>query len=243
MKELSKSIHRRLRHPGFTTRYFRGRVIDIGGAPDPLAIYSEFFPLVREIVTWDRDDGDAQFMAAVPDEAFDCVHSSHCLEHLEDPIEGLTNWFRILKPEGYLVVTVPDEDLYEQGVELFDFNKDHKWTFTVHKFESWSPRSLNVIDLLRALGPSAQVHEIRLEDSGYRYGLPVYDQTRTPVAESAIEFIVRKRTKTEIERGGRLPIQTLMDPLLKIHLDQYLLDQRAAARAFPDPFVRRSFGE
>src|SRR5947208_7058749 len=116
MKELSKSIHRRLRDPNFMRRYFVGNGIDIGGKPDPLFLYNELFPLMGEVRVWDLEDGDAQFMSSLADESVDFVNSSHCLEHLRDPGEGLRNWVRILKPGGFAVVLVPDEDFYEQGV-------------------------------------------------------------------------------------------------------------------------------
>ncbi|MEM1724783.1 MAG: hypothetical protein QXW71_03295 [Thermoplasmata archaeon] len=35
-------------------------------------------------------------MEGVPNCSYDFVHSSHCLEHLRDPREGLKNWFRIV---------------------------------------------------------------------------------------------------------------------------------------------------
>ena len=100
MKECSKSIMRRLSQPNFVNRYFVGHGIDIGGGPDPLAVYRELLPMVASVRVWDRDSGDAQFMAGVEDESFDFVHSSHCLEHLVEPQEGLANWFRILRPGG-----------------------------------------------------------------------------------------------------------------------------------------------
>ena len=92
MKECSKSIQRRLADSNFLRRYFVGKGIDIGGKPDPLCLYKEFFPLMNEVKTWDWEDGDAQFMKGVADGVFDFVHSSHCLEHLVDPAEGMRNW-------------------------------------------------------------------------------------------------------------------------------------------------------
>lgn len=50
------------------------------------------------------------------DGKYDYVHSSHCLEHLIDPREGLPYWLREVRPGAYLIVTFPDEDLYEQGI-------------------------------------------------------------------------------------------------------------------------------
>jgi hypothetical protein len=44
MKECIKSIMRRLSQPNFVNRYFVGDGIDIGGGPDPLAVYQELLP-------------------------------------------------------------------------------------------------------------------------------------------------------------------------------------------------------
>lgn len=205
MHECGKAALRRLHQASFVSRYFVGRGLDVGAGSDPLSAYAELFPRIAEMVDWDWEQGDAQRLAGVPDESFDFVHSSHCLEHLADPAEGLANWLRVLKPGGHLVVTVPDEDLYEQGVFPSRYNGDHKWTFTIHKQRSWSERSLNLLDLLRALGPAAEVQRVELLDASYRYGLPAQDQTLTAVGECAIEFVVRKRPAAEIEAGGRLP--------------------------------------
>jgi SAM-dependent methyltransferase len=177
----------------------------ISGAPDPLTLYAQFFPRMGKVRIWDLADGDAQLMASVADDSFDFVHSSHCLEHLVDPAVGLHNWFRILKPGGHLVVIVPDEDLYEQGVFPSTYNSDHKWTFTVSKSRSWSEKSRNLIELLSQLGPAADLRKIECLDSTYLYGLPRFDQTLTPIGEAGVEFVVRKRPTEEVERGGRLP--------------------------------------
>ena len=202
MKECSKSINRRMADPNFMNRYFYGDGIDIGGAPDPLFLYSELFPKLGEVRTWDIGDGDATLMEGVDENTYDFVHSSHCLEHLKNPEVGLKNWFRILKPRGYLIVTVPDEDLYEQGVFPSTFNNDHKWTFTISKNESWSNHSINIFDLLPTLGEEAEVVKVELLNHAYRYVLPRFDQTLTPVAESGIEFIVRKRSQEEVAFCG-----------------------------------------
>ena len=111
------------------------------------------------------------------------VHSSHCLEHLVEPREGLKNWFRILRPGGHLVITVPDEDMYEQGEFPSTFNNDHKWTFSIHKRRSWSERSRNILDMMVELGEAADVQKIEVLNATFRYGLPRFDQTLTPVGE------------------------------------------------------------
>lgn len=227
MRECSKSIPRRLSDSNFIRRYFVGDGIDIGGKPDPLALYMEFFPLVQTLRTWDWDDGDAQHLSTIKDGTLDFVHSSHCLEHLAQPRAGLSTWFRVLREGGYMIVTVPDEDLYEQGTFPSTFNKDHKWTFTILKSKSWSQKSLNIFDLLASLGDDADIVKVEKLTSTYRYDLPRFDQTLTPVAECGIEFIVRKRTKAEITHAG-LKNNRLEQPNreVRIHLNQYKDDMQ-----------------
>lgn len=222
MKECSKSIQRRLADSNYVRRYFVGTGVDIGGKPDPLALYVELFPMVTGVKTWDWEDGDAQYMTSVTDESFDFVHSSHCLEHLMDPQVGLTNWFRILRPGGHMVISVPDEDLYEQGQFPSTFNRDHKWTFTVYKPQSWSNRSINVLDLLRGLGATAEIVKLEMLSGTYRFTLPRFDQTITPVGECGIEFVIRKRSAEEVADLGRWrrPRQQPATEI-KLHLNQY----------------------
>ncbi len=233
MKECSKSIPRRLADPNFATRYFVGAGLDIGGKPDPLSLYLELFPRASSVRTWDWEDGDAQHLASVADGTFDFIHSSHCLEHLVDPREGLRHWFRALKPGGHLVVAVPDEDLYEQGVFPSTYNKDHKHTFTLWKPRSWSPVSINLLELLPTLGPQAELLKLELLHATYRYGLPRYDQTMTPVADCAIEFVVRKREAREVEAGGRLPGTAQPEVETRRHLNQYRDDRKSVIDANP----------
>jgi SAM-dependent methyltransferase len=239
LKECSKSIARRLADSRFARRYFRGQGVDIGGAPDPLALYRELFPLIEGVKTWDLEDGDAQFMAAVADDTYDFVFSSHCLEHLVDPLEGLKNWLRVVRPGGYVIFAIPEEDLYEQGVFPSTFNRDHKNTFTIGKARSWSPHSINVLELLGGLGPGAAVEKVELLDSTYRYELPRFDQTLTPVGESGIEVVIRKRSADEVAACGRIRANAQPEREVRLHLNQYRDDQKTLRAANPQnpPFL------
>jgi len=205
MREASKSMMRRLHDSRFATRYFVGQGIDVGAGNDPISLYRELFPAMGQVRAWDMPDGDAQLLAGVADESLDFVHSSHCLEHMRDPAQALQNWFRVLKPGGHMVCVVPDEDLYEQGRFPSTYNADHKWTFSLWKSASWSQYSVNLLELLPRLGAAVQVLKLELLDASFRYALPRFDQTCTPVGECAIEMVLRKRTAAEVSAAGRLP--------------------------------------
>jgi SAM-dependent methyltransferase len=205
MQETSKALIRRLSDIRFASHYFKGSGIDIGSGDDPLTKYTQQFPLLTAVKEWDLEDGDAQFMNGVEDNTFDFVHSSHCLEHTHDPYEAFENWLRICKPGGHIITTIPDEDLYEQGIFPSTFNPDHKTSWTMVKNESWSPVSINLIEFLYQFKDKIEVLKMELINSSYIYDVPRFDQTYNHISECAIEFIVRKRPEHEITRKGRLP--------------------------------------
>lgn len=196
MHEASKAAQRRLYDPNFASVYFVGDGLDIGAGPDGLSKQRYLWPRLTNVRDWDMHDGDAQKLEGFPWEpCFSVVHSSHCLEHMVDARAALKRWFEVIVPGGYLVTLVPDEDLYEQGVWPSTFNGDHKWTFTPWKANSWSPVSINVIDLIPLLGPSAELVQLqRLDRTWNPKGEGMrWDRTSEPIGESAIEFVIRKR--------------------------------------------------
>lgn len=197
MLQCGKAVMRRIHQFGYASRYFVGHGIDVGSGGDPLSQYKDQFPGMLSCRDWDLNDGDAQLLASVNDNSYDFLHSSHCLEHVHDPIEALNNWFRVIKPLGHMVVQVPDEDLYEQGRWPSHYNNDHKCTFTIDKRRSWSPVSRNVTDVLKTLPETARIIKIEWLDCGFLTALRYVDQT-TPVyiSESAIEFVVRKEVNS-----------------------------------------------
>ncbi|MFA9261986.1 MAG: methyltransferase domain-containing protein [Undibacterium sp.] len=46
----------------------------------------------------------------LPDASIDFVVSSHVLEHFPDPIKALIEWYRVVKPEGYIFMIVPHRE-------------------------------------------------------------------------------------------------------------------------------------
>jgi SAM-dependent methyltransferase len=205
MNETSKAIIRRMHDVRFVNRYFVGKGIDIGCGPDPLSKYSQQFPLMTDLKAWDLPDGDAQKMSSVADNTYDFVHSSHCLEHLYDPYDAFDNWIRICKPGGHVITTIPDEDLYEQGVWPSTHNPDHKTSWTILKDTSWSPASINLMEFLYQYKDQIEVIKIESVNATFIYDVERFDQTYHHISECAIEFIVRKLTDQEKQAKGRLP--------------------------------------
>jgi SAM-dependent methyltransferase len=135
-----------------------GTVLDIGCGDDLC---------VRHAVAFDQQHGDANHVQEhFQPETFDCVHSSHCLEHMQDPVDCLRQWWSLVKPGAFLVTVVPDEDFYEQGYWPSLFNPYHKHTFRLEGSSSWSPVSFCLPGLIAAL-PAAKVLSARRQLDGY----------------------------------------------------------------------------
>ena len=65
------------------------------------------------------------------------------------------------------------------------------------KQTSWSPKSINLLDLLREFAGRVEIEKLELLRDFFRdaWVAENIDQTRTPVAECSIEIILRKATK------------------------------------------------
>lgn len=186
------SVNRRLLDARFSNRWLVGNGLDIGGGTDSIALYRSLFPRIANVTVYEWEQGDAQYLDNVRDDSFDFVYSAHCLEHMVDPRVALRHWLRVLRRGGHLVITVPDEDMYEQGVWPSTFNSDHKHTFTLFKRKSWSPVSINVLDLLREFEGEVNVKKVESLDHSFLHGIQRCDQTRFAFAECGIEFVVQK---------------------------------------------------
>jgi len=133
-----------------------GKGLDIGAGRDPIA------PHVR---VFDLEHGDAGRIDEYLDEHFDYVFSSHCLEHMVDPVDALQRWWSLVRPGGHLILVIPDENLYEQGYWPSVFNEDHKATFRIPS-ETWSPSSHRISELIETLRDIDQ-YTVSLQDDGY----------------------------------------------------------------------------
>jgi len=180
--ETSKCYEQRLQL-GFFDRYLKGYGIDIGSGADCLRL-----PNHNPVVSFDKPNGDAQYMVRYDEDTFDFVYSSHCLEHLNNPIKALRSWHRICRPDGYLYVVVPDWTLYEKRKIRSPFSTDHKHMFSMVPIRQsdfqimQNPKLYYILMLIRYINtPVLMLNPklIWLNDTNYDYTKPdTEDQTR-----------------------------------------------------------------
>jgi ubiquinone/menaquinone biosynthesis C-methylase UbiE len=51
---------------------------------------------------------DCAHLSFAPDESYPFITAIHALEHFEDPIDVVREWFRVIKPGGVLGIVCPD---------------------------------------------------------------------------------------------------------------------------------------
>jgi ubiquinone/menaquinone biosynthesis C-methylase UbiE len=116
---------------------FYGKVLDVGGKKDNKR--GKFRPPLKNVESWkylniDKSTNPDYYCSAdnipVEDNSFNVILLAEVLEHLENPIEVITECHRILKEDGKLIITMPF--LYSIHADPYDFQR---WTDVKLKLE------------------------------------------------------------------------------------------------------------
>ncbi|MDX2065850.1 MAG: class I SAM-dependent methyltransferase [Fimbriimonadaceae bacterium] len=188
----TRKAHPRRQREGFYAAYCQGQGIDIGVGRIDTFDGEDALP-VPGIHTWDKDNGDATFMHGVANESYDFVYTSHILEHIANATLGLKNWWRILKPGGYLILYAPHRDLYEKRRELPSiWNWDHKFFLLPEDDDLPFTLGLKPLVLGALSAESLEIISLRTCDEGHT----ITDPSLHSDGEYSIEMVVRKRILT-----------------------------------------------
>jgi len=99
---------------------------------------------------------EADSLTAFNDNSIDFIIANHILEHTEDPVSALAEWFRVLRPNGVLFLSVPnylanEYDFRRHPVEMEHLITVHqsadpsgRWQ---HKIEHWKENIIKVEDI------------------------------------------------------------------------------------------------
>lgn len=147
---------------GFFDRYMSGFGLDIGFA----GYREDILPILPGAIGVDTNypDYDGKTLP-FNDETQDYIYSSHCLEHIQDWVTAIQEWYRVTKLGGHIVTVVPHMYLYEKKGSLpSNWNQDHKRFYT--------PSSL-LNEFEKALKPNSyRVRLLEDGDRGFNYSIP-----------------------------------------------------------------------
>lgn len=132
---------------------------------------------------------DATKLDFIESGTLDFVFSSHLLEHIEDTPKALTEWFRVLKVGGFMVLYLPHADLYPR-IGMPGSNPDHKHDFLPD-------------DVLEATGDQGWdllVQEVR--DARMEYSFLLVLKKRDDGLQMTVIEPVQEKTVCVVRYGG-----------------------------------------
>lgn len=120
---------------------------------------------------------DATTLSAVADESMDFVVASHVIEHIEDPIRAISNFVRVLRQEGTVLLIVPNRhytfDVNRPPTSIEHVFRDHcagpAWSRRAH-YEEW----VHVVENINA-PQAARARIDELERSRYAIHFHVWN--------------------------------------------------------------------
>ena len=107
--------------------YINGVVLDVGSGDGER--YKSFFKFDKYITLDINASHGADIIGSVEDipaesESFDSVVSTQVLEHVKNSQKAIEEFYRVLKPGGHCLVTVPQSsELHEEPNDFFRFTK------------------------------------------------------------------------------------------------------------------------
>jgi predicted SAM-dependent methyltransferase len=175
--ETAKAKNRRLRE-GFFNKYCKGIGLDIGYGGDLI---------VPDAVGFDIEQGDATYIKKYANKQFDFIYSSHLLEHLFEPEIALKNWWKGIKPCGFLILYIPHRDLYEKKKYLpSQFNEDHKHFFLLGEEEI--PDTKDILKIIANSLNNYIIEYAKICDENYKSN----SNNEYSEGEYSIEVVVKK---------------------------------------------------
>jgi SAM-dependent methyltransferase len=158
---------------------------------------------------------EASDLSAISTGKYEFVLSSNCLEHMANPIKGLLEWKRVIKPGGSLIVIVPRKE------NNFDHRRPTtKFEHLLRDYEDNTDESdLTHLDEILALhdlaldpaaGTITDFTQRSLENFKYRalhHHVFDTDLLRTCLQHAGLEFIFSMENKTDIFALARRPLE------------------------------------
>lgn len=161
-EELRKT-YRRFQQDGFFAKYFAGpNILDIGYKGYVDHVHPVFPHAIGVELDYPGYDGRTLPFA---DESQDTVFASHTLEHIPDYRQAISEWHRVLRIGGHMVIAVPHQYLYERKASLPSrYNGDHRRLYTAASL---------MLEVEEALDPmSYRIRLLEDNDADFDYSIP-----------------------------------------------------------------------
>lgn len=192
MNQSLKLARRRAQDPAFLHGYFSGVGLNMGAGRDSDFDYAALFPGIEQLIAWNVNERDVIHMDDAPADVFDFIHSD-CLGRFANPQQVLARWLELIKPGGYLILTLPADSRVEERILPAVTHVDHERIFTLDRPDVAIAGSVNVLELVNDASAVSSCERIcLLREFGENPQEGAADRQHEAVAY-AIEIVLRKR--------------------------------------------------
>lgn len=138
-------------------------------------------------------------------DSMDYVFSSHLLEHLEDPLKSLIDWWSKIRPGGTLCLVLPHQDHYPN-----EENPEHRWKFAPE----------GIIELMDRFATYELLHnETHTEDDEFSFEL-VFRKLATAKVDIDIPPRAKPDKKALVVRYGGIGDIIIATPVFRLLKEQ-----------------------
>lgn len=124
-------------------KYLTGNILDIGCGPIKSLENADTVDLLRDANYQLKDKDDIHKLHKIIEKKYDCIISSHLLEHLEHPDLAIQSWVDLLGPKGKLILYLPDASYYNNRP-----NPEHLQSFEYEVFIRWFKKVFPELEVL-----------------------------------------------------------------------------------------------
>ena len=191
------------------TEYLKGIILDIGCGSEKVCSDAIGIDRFSEAANIHTDLSNPDSLRLFNKDSVDVVFSSHFLEDIYDYKSMLKEMWRILKPEGYLILYLPHKDLYPNIGEV-GANVNHKHDFYPE-------------DILTSLDSFASYklirNEVRSDDDEYSFELIIKKVDTGDIflkLEPQLEKEYDKKNTVVVVRYGGIGDMLIVSPLYRV---------------------------
>jgi hypothetical protein len=228
MKPSHKIALRRAQDPAFLHVYFSGIGLDLSAGSYPDSGYARLFPAIEQLIAWNVNERDVVHMDDAPADVLDFVHSD-CLGRFSNPRQVLNRWLELIKPGGYLILTVPADSCSEEVAARVAVDRDQACTFTLRRTNAANAASLgsvNVFDLVNDTSLVATCERVCVLREFAEKREDGSGESQHEAAAYAMEIVLRKQNVP--------PLSELLSAIANAETEPVLLARcRDALRLYP----------
>lgn len=200
-------------------RYLRGEGIEIGAfhkaqrvREDVKVTYVDYAPLDVLMATYVTDAGfvqppdvvdDAEHLREFADGSLDFVIANHVVEHLQDPIQALSNFVRVLKAGGIIFLTLPDAresfDGRRERTTIEHLRRDHEEGPEVSRREHYREWAHIIEGMLDESDIERRMAEYEAQDARHHFHVWELDSFLAMLFELDLPVTIEAAQATDFE--------------------------------------------